>query len=73
MDKISINSEFIKLDQFLKFANLVESGSDAKFYIQTGQVSVNGEIEERRGRKLYSGDTIRFQNKTFQITVSNES
>jgi len=68
MKKIIIQSEFIKLDQFLKFAGVVDSGSDAKFYIQTSQVVVNSEIEERRGRKLYPGDTVRFQNQEFEIS-----
>lgn len=48
----------IRLDQFLKFAELVGSGGEAKSLIQDGQVSVNGEVELRRGRKLQAGDTV---------------
>ena len=59
--------EFIRLGQALKKAGIVGSGSDAKTLIWNGEVSVNGEIEERRGRKLYPGDTISFEEETFQI------
>ena len=55
---ISIDTDYIKLDSFLKLANLVMSGGEAKIAIQEGQVKVNGEAENRRGRKLYPGDTI---------------
>ena len=55
---ISIDTDYIKLDSFLKLANLVMSGGEAKIAIQEGQVKVNGEVENRRGRKLYPGDTI---------------
>ena len=48
----------IRLDQFLKLANLVGSGGEAKMLIQDGQVQVNGQVEERRGRKLQEGDTV---------------
>lgn len=48
----------IRLDQFLKVANLVGSGGEAKLLIQDGQVMVNGEAETRRGRKLQAGDTV---------------
>ena len=53
--------EFIKLGQALKKAGLVESGVDAKFFIQDGQVKVNGEVDTRRGKKLYPGDTFEFE------------
>jgi ribosome-associated protein len=56
--RISIQSEFIKLDQFLKLADCVPTGGMAKALLQEGAVRVNGEVEERRGRKLYPGDTI---------------
>lgn len=58
IEKIQINSDYIKLDNFLKLANLVMSGGEAKLVIQEGQVTVNGEVETRRGRKLYAGDKI---------------
>ena len=50
----------MKLDQFLKWHNLVSSGGEAKKFIKSGQVLVNGEIEKRRGRKLIKGDKVIF-------------
>lgn len=58
MENIEIKSEFIKLDSFLKFAALVETGGEAKAIIQDGMVFVNGEICTMRGKKLYSGDKV---------------
>jgi len=55
---ISITTDFIKLDSFLKTANLVGSGGEAKILIANGEVHVNGETEVRRGRKLYPGDNV---------------
>ncbi|WP_026658103.1 RNA-binding S4 domain-containing protein [Butyrivibrio sp. AC2005] len=68
--KISLreNDEFIKLGQAMKKAGLEESGVDAKMDIQEGLVKVNGEVETRRGRKLYSGDTIEYEGVQVQIT-----
>ena len=59
--------EFIKLGQALKKAGLEDSGVDAKRDIQDGLVKVNGEIEERRGRKLYDGDVLEFNGVQVQI------
>lgn len=67
MQEIKINTDFIKLDAFLKWAGIAVMGSEAKFYIQNGEVKVNGEIEIRRGRKLISGDTIKFQDEIYKI------
>lgn len=50
--------ESIKLDQFLKLAQVVETGGQAKHVIQAGFVTVNGEVERRRGRKLVPGDVV---------------
>ncbi|GAK41452.1 S4 domain-containing protein YaaA [Paenibacillus urinalis] len=58
MKKIVIHSEYIKLDQFLKLADCVPTGGMAKALLQEQAVKVNGEIEERRGRKLYAGDLV---------------
>ena len=58
--EIKIKDEFIKLGQALKLAGVVEDGVEAKYVIQDGLVRVNGEIDERRGRKLYEGDVISF-------------
>lgn len=64
---IHLREEFIKLGQALKAANLVENGVDAKIVIQNGEVSVNGEVDTRRGRKLYAGDVVEFDGETISI------
>lgn len=56
--EISINTEYIKLDQLLKFAGVAENGADAKFIIMDEVVEVNGELETRRGRKITKGDVV---------------
>ena len=68
--KISIREteEFIRLGQALKKAGLAGYGVDAKMIISDGNVTVNGETELRRGRKLYPGDVISFGKETFQVT-----
>lgn len=67
METLRLKDEFIKLGQALKAAGLVESGVDAKLVIQDGHVKVNGEIDERRGRKLYAGDIVEFEGKQIKI------
>lgn len=67
MEKIKLREEFIKLGQALKAAGLVESGVEAKEVIQDGLVQVNGEIDTRRGRKLYDGDIVFFDGEEIQI------
>ncbi len=67
MVEIKIDTEFIKLDSFLKFTGAATLGSEAKFYIQNGDVKVNGEVEIRRGRKLYKSDRIEFQEEEYII------
>lgn len=67
MVKIKLRDEFIKLGQALKAVNLVESGVDAKNVIQEGLVSVNSEIELRRGRKLFCGDIVDFNGEQIKI------
>lgn len=57
----------IKLDQFLKFKNLVGSGGEAKVLIQDGQVQVNDAIETRRGRKLVPGDVVSLGDQTLTV------
>ena len=65
--EIRQEDEFIKLGQALKKAGLVGSGVDAKMSIQDGRVTVNGEIEERRGRKLYPGDVVSLEGDSFKV------
>lgn len=67
MEVIKLRDEFIKLGQALKAANLVDSGVDAKFVIQDGLVKVNGKPETQRGKKLYEGDEIEYQNQHIKI------
>ncbi len=55
---VPIRDDAIRLGQFLKLADLVDSGADAKPLVQSGQVSVNGEVETRRGRQLARGDVV---------------
>lgn len=61
------SEDFIKLGQALKAAGLVESGAEAKNVIQDGEVSVNGETDIRRGRKLYDGDTVEYDDEKIII------
>lgn len=68
MDTIYLREDFIKLGQALKAANLVGSGVEAKVVIQDGEVKVNGEVETRRGRKLYDGDVVAFSGETIKIS-----
>ena len=55
---VPIRDESIRLGQFLKLANLIESGAEAKGFIADGMVSVNGEVDVRRGRQLQKGDVV---------------
>ena len=66
---IPIHTEFSKLQDFLKFANAVESGGMAKAVIQEGDVLVNGEVCTMRGKKLYPGDHFSFNGDTYVITI----
>ena len=67
MIEIAIKTEFIKLDQFMKFADMVYTGGDAKGFINDGEVKVNGEVCTMRGKKLYEGDTVEFNSDTFKV------
>lgn len=67
MELIKLRDEYIKLGQALKATGLVESGIEAKEVIQQGLVMVDGEIETRRGKKLYDGAVVQFDNMTIKI------
>lgn len=67
MTEIKIDTEFIKLDALLKFADLVASGGEAKIRIAEGEVQVNGEICTQRGKKLRPGDTVTLDGETVSI------
>ena len=62
-----MDEPYLKLDQFLKWAGAVESGGQAKMVIQAGQVMVNGEVENRRGRKLRKGDSVAFNEQSWVV------
>lgn len=67
IEKVKISTEFIKLDQFLKWLAVVDSGSDAKQVILDGKVKVNDEIEKRRGRKIYPEYKIEIFDKIYVV------
>ena len=64
---IKLREEYIKLGQALKAAGLTDSGVEVKIVINDGLVKVNGEVDTRRGRKLYGGDTVEFEGNTINI------
>lgn len=65
---VPIGDGSIRLGQFLKLASLLDSGSDAKAAIADGLVTVNGEVEVRRGRQLHPGDTVTINGATARVT-----
>lgn len=67
MEVIKLRDEYIKLGQALKAAGIVESGAEAKEVILEGAVTVNGEVDMRRGRKLYGGDIVDFRGEKIKI------
>ncbi len=64
---MKIDTEYIKLDSFLKAVGAAASGGEAKMVIMEGLVRVNGEIETRRGRKLYPGDRVETAKRIFMV------
>lgn len=69
MIPVVIGTEFIKLEAALKYANATESGGEAKAVIQDGLVAVNGEICTMRGKKLYPGDKVSYEENVYLICV----
>ncbi|MDO4816619.1 MAG: RNA-binding S4 domain-containing protein [Bacillota bacterium] len=67
MEKIAINTEFIKLDSLLKFAAAVGTGGEAKYVIAEGMVEVNGEVCTMRGKKIRVGDKVKFADIELEI------
>jgi len=65
--QIKITSEYITLGQFLKLADIIQSGGEAKSYLASNTIIVNGENENRRGRKLHTTDVVEVENKVFEI------
>ena len=67
IEKVKISTEFIKLDQFLKWLAVVDSGSQAKQVILDGEVKVNDEVETRRGRKIYPEYKVEIFGKIYAV------
>jgi len=67
LEEIKINTEYIKLDQFLKYVNIVQSGAEAKYFITENNIKVNGETVSQRGKKLRSGDKVDINGKLYII------
>jgi ribosome-associated protein len=72
MENIYISTEYIKLDQLLKFVNAVEGGGMAKNVIIDGLVKVNGEVELQRGKKLREGDKVEFNGEEYIISTEDK-
>lgn len=67
--EITIRDEFIKLGQALKLADLVSDGVEAKYVISDGLVKVNGDVDTRRGRKVYDGDIISYNGQELKVVT----
>lgn len=68
MREVKIDTEFIKLGQLLKMSGIADSGSYAKMFISEGLVSVNDEVDLRRGRKCYPGDIVGYEDQQIKVT-----
>ena len=71
MKTIIITTEFIKLQDLLKFANMVETGGEAKERIQAGEVTVNGEVCTMRGKKIRPGDDVCFAGQHYTVSYAD--
>ena len=71
MKNVTITTEFIKLQDLLKFANLVETGGMAKECVQGGEVTVNGEVCTMRGKKIRPGDVVEFDGETLTVAYAD--
>lgn len=73
MELMKIDTEFITLGQLLKMSNVISSGGMAKWYLEENTVYVNGEVESRRGKKLYDGDIVTLPSVgKFKISTSSD-
>ena len=68
MRDVGIYSDMIRLGQFLKLADLIDTGGEAKIVIAAGDVTVNGEVDTRRGRQLHPGDVVEVFGRTARVT-----
>ena len=71
MKTITITTEYIKLQDLLKFANLVATGGEAKERIQAGEVTVNGEVCTMRGKKIRPGDVVAFSGQELTVAYAD--
>lgn len=67
MEKIKIEEEYIRLDNLMKYSGLCNSGGKAKYLIQNGEVTLNGEICLQRGKKIRPGDRVTYDGKTVEV------
>jgi len=67
MRDVAIDSDMIRLGQFLKLADLIDTGGEAKILIASGDVTVNGEVDTRRGRQLRPGDVVVVQGRSARV------
>ena len=72
MPDIKIHTEYIRLDDLLKLAGEGATGGHAKFVIQNGEVSLNGEICTMRGKKLRQGDLVTYENREYRVVNENQ-
>lgn len=72
VNKVPIHTEFIKLDALLKLASVCQTGGEAKNVIQDGLVFVNDSVCLQRGKKIYPGDTVKYNGEKFTVTLSGE-
>ena len=69
METITIQTEFIKLDSFLKFCGAISTGGEAKIAIDEGEVQENGKVCTMRGKKLHPGDTVTLDGESWQVAA----
>ncbi len=62
MKEVAIRTEYIALGQFLKLADCISTGGQAKFFLEENVIHINGDVDNRRGRKLYAGDRVEVEN-----------
>ncbi|MBH5319296.1 S4 domain-containing protein YaaA [Paenibacillus sp. GSMTC-2017] len=71
MKEIAISTEYIALGQFLKLSDCISTGGQAKFFLQENVIHINGDVDNRRGRKLYAGDKVEVEGcGVFVVTKS---
>lgn len=72
MKKIPIHTEYIKLSQLLKLANLIDQGSDTKWYLSQKKIKLNGEIVTERGKKIRPGDKVEVPDQDIVLVIKEE-